>query len=92
MACGVEGALSRDVEGDEYLWGGIHSNTIEFFFSSAKRDLNGIYHNVSLVHLRSYMAEFEFRHNNKGLENGERTVLAIEALEGKRLIYKDPIQ
>lgn len=76
----------------EYVRGDIHSNTVESFFSSVKRGLNGIYHNVSREHLHRYMAEFEFRYNNRDLEDGERTALVIKASEGKRLIYKDPIQ
>lgn len=74
----------------EYVRGDIHSNTVESFFSSVKRGLNGIYHNVSREHLHRYMAEFEFRYNNRAIEDGERTAMAIKASEGKRLRYREP--
>lgn len=35
------------------------------------------------------MAEFEFRYNARELDDGERTVAAIKASEGKRLMYKE---
>lgn len=74
----------------EYVRGDVHSNTIEGFFSIVKRGINGIYHAVSKEHLHRYMAEFEFRYNNRNLEDGERTSAAIQAAEGKRLMYKTP--
>jgi len=75
----------------EYVRGDVHSNTVEGFFSSVKRGLNGIYHSVSKEHLHRYMAEFEFRYNNRDLEDGERTIAAIKAAEGKRLLYANPV-
>jgi transposase-like protein len=72
----------------EYVRGDVHSNTIEGFFSIVKRGINGIYHAVSKEHLHRYMAEFEFRYNNRNLEDGERTTAAIQAAEGKRLTYR----
>lgn len=74
----------------EYVRGDIHSNTVEGFFSIVKRGINGIYHSVSKEHLHRYMSEFEFRYNNRGLEDGDRTVAAIRAAQGKRLLYKEP--
>lgn len=75
----------------EYVRGDIHSNTVEGFFSIVKRGLNGIYHSVSKEHLHRYMSEFEFRYNYRDLEDGERTTAAIKGAEGKRLMYKEPI-
>jgi len=72
----------------EYVRGEIHTNTVEGFFSIVKRGLNGIYHSVSKEHLHRYMSEFEFRYNNRHIEDGERTLAAIKGSEGKRLIYK----
>lgn len=74
----------------EYVRGDVHSNTVEGFFSLVKRGLYGVYHNVSKEHLHRYMSEFEFRYNNRHMEDGDRTNAAIKASEGKRLVYKTP--
>jgi transposase-like protein len=71
----------------EYVRGEVHSNTVEGFFSLVKRGITGIYHNVSREHLHRYLAEFEFRYNNRELDDGDRTNAAIKAAEGKRLVY-----
>jgi transposase-like protein len=76
----------------EYVRGDVHSNTVEGFFSILKRGLNGIYHNVSKEHLHRYLCEFEFRYNHRHLEDGERTTAAIKAADGKRLMYKQPLE
>ena len=75
----------------EYVLGDIHSNTVEGFFSTVKRGLNGIYHCVSKEHLQSYMSEFEFRYNNRNLDDGDRLVSAINGAKGKRLTYKQHV-
>lgn len=75
----------------EYARGDATTNTVEGFFSIVKRGLNGIYHSVSKEHLHRYMAEFEFRYNNRLIEDGERIRAAIQAAEGKRLLYKQPL-
>jgi transposase-like protein len=71
----------------QYVVGDVHSNTVEGFFSIVKRGLNGIYHSVSKEHLHRYLAEYEFRYNLRHLDDGARTVAAIRASEGKRLVY-----
>ena len=76
----------------EYARGDVTTNTIEGFFSIVKRGLNGIYHSVSKEHLHRYMAEFEFRYNRRHLEDGQRIQAAIQLSEGKRLLYKEPVQ
>lgn len=75
----------------EYVRGDIHSNTVEGFFSIVKRGLNG-YHSVSKEHLHRYMSEYEFRYNHRHLEDGARTVAAIRGADGKRLMYKEPLE
>ena len=73
----------------EYVRGEVHSNTVEGFFSIVKRGLNGIYHAVSKEHLHRYLSEYEFRYNNRELDDGARTAAAIKASEGKRLTYRE---
>jgi hypothetical protein len=75
----------------EYARGEITTNTIEGFFSIVKRGLHGIYHAVSKEHLHRYLAEFEFRYNGRKMNDGERVTMAIKSAEGKRLLYRKPL-
>lgn len=75
----------------EYVRGVVHTNTIEGFFSLLKRGIYGTFHNVSKRHLHRYLSEFQYRYNTRGLDDGERTARAIRKAEGKRLIYRNPI-
>ena len=56
-----------------------------------RRGLIGIYHNVSREYLHRYLWQFDFLWNNRQMNDGERTIAAIKAAEGKRLMYKDPV-
>jgi hypothetical protein len=45
------------------------------------------------AHLHRYLAEFDFRYNNRsalGIEDTERATKAIRGAEGKRLMYAQP--
>jgi hypothetical protein len=46
---------------------------------------------VSREYLHRYLWQFHFLWNNRQLNDGERTILAVKAAEGKRLMYKDPV-
>jgi transposase-like protein len=72
----------------EYARGDVTTNTVEGFFAIVKRGLYGTFHSVSKKHLDRYMSEFEFRYNHRKLDDGARTVAAIQAGEGKRMTYK----
>ncbi len=72
---------------DEWIRGDVHTNTVENFFSILKRGIDGIYHHVSEAHLPRYLAEFDFRYNQRHVSDGERTVAALAGAEGKRLTY-----
>src|SRR5436305_15158177 len=75
----------------EYVRGGAHTNTIEGYFSILKRGINGTYHHGSQQHLKRYLAEFDFRYNEReglGVNDSERTVKAMQGIEGKRLTYR----
>lgn len=73
----------------EYVRGDVTTNTVEGFFSILKRGINGVYHHVSREHLNRYLAEFNFRYNNRKVDDAARVLSAISGFEGKRLMYKD---
>ena len=58
-------AQDRDHKALEYVRGEVHTNNIESFWSLLKRGVIGTYHNVSKKYLPLYLAEFQFRHNNR---------------------------
>ena len=76
----------------EYVRGGVHTNTIEGYFSILKRGIIGTYHHVSQQHLKRYLAEFDFRYNHRmalGVDDITRTTKALSGIVGKRLTYRD---
>jgi len=76
----------------EYVNGDAHTNTVEGWFALLKRGVMGTFHHVSEEHLDRYVDEFVFRYNRRDVTDGERAVMAIKKVEGKRLYYKDPIK
>ena len=66
----------------------IHTNTVEGYFSVFKRGMRGTYQHCKEKHLHRYLAEFDFRYNNRsalGVEDKERATKAIVGAKGKRL-------
>lgn len=51
--------------GRQYVVGAVHTNTIEGFWSIFKRGVVGTFHKVSRKYLPLYVAEFQFRYNNR---------------------------
>jgi transposase-like protein len=76
---------------DEYVRGDAHTNTVEGYFSILKRGIVGTYHHVSQQHLKRYLAEFDFRYNERmalGVDDKERTARLLKGITGKRLTYR----
>ena len=76
----------------EYVRGDAHTNTAENYFSIFKRGIAGVYHHVSQRHLKRYLAEFDFRYNERaglGIEDQARTERVLRGIVGKRLTYRD---
>lgn len=74
----------------EYVRGDVNTNTVESSFALVKRGLIGVYHNVSREHLHRYIDQYDFLWNTRTMNDGERTALAIQSAEGKRLMYRQP--
>lgn len=69
----------------------VHTNTIEGFFSVFKRGMKGVYQHCAHNHLHRYVAEFDFRYNNRkalGVEDSERADKILAGVVGKRLTYR----
>lgn len=71
----------------------IHTNTVEGAFSIFKRGMRGVYQHCGEHHLHRYLAEFEFRYNNReanGVNDRKRSDVAVAGIVGKRLTYEGP--
>lgn len=76
---------------EEYVRGDAYTNTLEGYYSIFKRGFKGIYQHCGEKHLHRYLAEFDFRYNNRsavGVEDGERATKALKGIVGKRLTYR----
>jgi len=54
--------------------------------------MKGVYQHCAKKHLHRYLAEFDFRYNNRsalGVEDVERAGKALAGIVGKRLKYRD---
>lgn len=74
----------------EYVRGSVHTNTIENYFSIFKRGIIGTYHHVSQQHLKRYLAEFDFRYNERQalkVDDAQRMTKSVQGIVGKRLTY-----
>ncbi len=72
----------------EYARGDVHSNTVESSFSLLKRGLIGTFHHVGEQHLQRYATEFDFRWNNRGCSDQERSEALLSQVGNKRLMYQ----
>ena len=75
----------------EYVRGNIHTNSIENFWSLLKRTIKGTYVSVEPFHLDKYINEQTFRFNNRKGHDGNRFLIALDSVSGRRLTYVDLI-
>lgn len=78
---------------DEYVRGDVHTNTVENYFSVFKRGMRGVYQHCAEKHLHRYLAEFDFRYNNRaalGVDDVSRANALAAGIVGKRLTYRRP--
>ena len=72
----------------------VHTNTVEGVFSVFKRGMKGTYQHCAEKHLHRYLAEFDFRYNNRialGINDTARTDSIVKGIVGKRLTYRQAI-
>ena len=69
----------------------VSTNEAECFFSLIKRGHYGVYHLMSKQHLHRYCAEYQFRWNNRKVNDHVRMDEAIRGASDKRLMYERPV-
>jgi transposase-like protein len=75
----------------EYVRDDVHTNNVESYFSIFKRGMRGTYQHCKEKHLHRYLAEFDFRHNNRvalGVNDTARADHILQGITGKRLTYR----
>jgi hypothetical protein len=75
----------------EYARGDVTTNSVEGYFSIFKRGMQGTYQHCAEKHLHRYLAEFDFRYNNRvavGVHDASRADEALRGIVGKRLTYR----
>lgn len=71
-----------------YVWGRVHTNSIENFWSLLKRTIKGTYVSIQAEHLQKYVEEQSFRYNTRLLTPRERFVELVKSVSGKRLTWE----
>lgn len=69
----------------------VHTNTVEGYFSLFKRGMRGVYQHCKEKHLHRYLAEFDFRYNNRvklGVTDEMRAAKMVKGAQGRRLTYR----
>lgn len=75
---------------DKFVRGDVYTNTVERYFSILKRGIYGVYQHVSEARLQWYLTSSISSIQTRialGIDDVERTELAITAAWGRRLTY-----
>jgi len=76
----------------EYVRGNVHTGTIDGYWGLLKRGVIGSFHRVSIKHLHRYLAEFQYKWNNREAQDmftaRDRTTIdserpGVQALTGR---------
>lgn len=73
-------SLHRAARDREYVRGGAHTNTIEGHFRIFKHGMTGVYQHCYSAHPKRYLAELDFRYN-------QRVALGSPTWSGRRECY-----
>ena len=72
----------------QYVDGCVHTNGLENFWSLLKRSINGSYVSVEPYHLFRYLNEQSFRYNHRQLTDGERFIVVLKQIVGRRVTFE----
>lgn len=73
----------------EYVRGKASTNGIESFWAMLKRGYVGTYHQMSVRHLKRYIAEFVGRHNTRPMNTWVQIILVMGNMRNTHLPYKE---
>lgn len=91
--CRLSTTVINHSEGEYARLGGkVTSNQAENYFSQLKRSLDGTHHGVSREHLPRYLAEFDFRHTTRHLDDTARMRRLMGQTGGRRLTYRRTVE
>lgn len=74
--------------GECVLKDGVITSHVENFFSVFKCGMKGIYQHCREKHLQRYLTEFDFRYNERSVDDFARTEKLLSGIVGKRLTYQ----
>jgi hypothetical protein len=69
----------------------VTTSSIEGFFPIFKRGMKGVHQHCDERHLHRYLAEFDFRFNERaklGVDDSTRATKMLQGIVGKRLTYR----
>lgn len=61
-----------------------------FLWPGETRRVRHVYHHWRRGYLQQYLNEFDFRYNNRKVNDSERAIRALKLTEGKRLTLCQP--
>lgn len=76
----------------QFVNGRAYTNTIEGFWGFMKRGIFGIYHYTSKKHLQSYVDEYVYRYNTRGISDNVRFNSLLCITKNYRLRYNELIR